>query len=231
MKVVAILPALNEEDSIAAVVRELATFVARIVVVDNGSTDKTGEAAARAGASVVREPERGYGAACLAGVHAAKDADAFLFMDADGSDNPADAPRLLQALTDDVGIVLGVRTRALREKGSMTTVQTFGNWFAPFLLRRLSRARYSDLPPFKLVRRDVFASLNVTDRRHGFTVQLLLKAHTKGIRVAEVPVQCRARQAGVSKVSGTLSGSVRAGVKILSTVATHVVSEAIRSTL
>jgi glycosyltransferase involved in cell wall biosynthesis len=225
MRVVAILPALNEESSIGAIVRELAPIVSRIVVVDNGSTDQTRAVAEQAGATVVYEPERGYGAACLAGVLAAHDADAFLFMDADGSDDPADASRLLKALTPDVGIVLGVRAPALREKNSMTPVQTFGNWFAPFLLRRLSRARYSDLPPFKLVRRDVFASLNVTDRRHGFTIQLLLRAHSMGVRVAEVPVQCRARRGGVSKVSGTLSGSVQAGIKILTTVARHVVSE------
>jgi glycosyltransferase involved in cell wall biosynthesis len=193
--------------------------------VDNGSSDQTRDVAERAGATVVREPERGYGAACLAGVHAAQDADAFLFMDADGSDAPADAPKLLGAMTSDVGIVLGVRPVNLREKGSMTRVQTFGNWLAPFLLRSLSRAHYTDLPPFKLVRREVFAALNVTDRRHGFTVQLLLKAHRQGVRVVEVPVQCLARKSGVSKVSGTLSGSIRAGVKILTTVTRHVVSE------
>jgi glycosyltransferase involved in cell wall biosynthesis len=225
MRVVAILPALNEEASIGAVVRDLTTLVERVIVVDNGSTDDTRGVAERAGATVVREPERGYGAACLAGVDAAHDADAFLFMDADGSDDPADAPKLIRALTDDTGIVLGVRPRHLREKGSMTRVQTFGNWFAPFLLRNLSKARYTDLPPFKLVRRDVFTALNVTDRRHGFTVQLLLKAHRKGVRVVEVPVQCLARKGGVSKVSGTLSGSARAGVKILATVTKHVISE------
>jgi glycosyltransferase involved in cell wall biosynthesis len=225
MQIVAILPALNEQETVAPVVAGLLAHVARVIVVDNGSTDATAERAREAGATVVYQSERGYGAACLAGAEAAKDADALLFMDADGSDDPDDVPRVVAALTEDVGIVLGVRPAHLREPGAMTSVQEFGNWFAPFLLRRLSRARYSDLPPFKLVRRSTFESLGIRDRQHGFTIQLLLRAHSQGVRVQEVPVNCRARRGGVSKVSGTVVGSLRAGTKILTTVATHVVRE------
>ncbi len=224
-KVVAVIPALNEAACIGGVVRGVLPYVDHVVVVDNGSSDETSAVAKEASAIVVRQPERGYGAACLAGVEQARSlgADIVLFMDGDGSDDPADAPRLLHELrVTGAGLVLGVRDKAQREPGAMTPVQAFGNWFAPWLLRHLGRAECSDLPPFKAVRMPTLTALNVSDRRHGFTVELLLRAHSQNVRVREVLVKSRARRGGESKVSGTVVGSARAAVKILYTVGKHV---------
>jgi glycosyltransferase involved in cell wall biosynthesis len=173
--VVAVVPALNEELCIGAVVRGIAPFVQCTVVVDNGSSDATAEVARDAGAVVIAQPQRGYGAACLAGIAKARElgATVVLFMDGDGSDDPADAPALLCELHDArIGVVLGVRNRATMEAGAMSPVQYFGNWLAPFLLRHLGRTPYSDLPPFKAVRMSTLTKLDVRDRGHGFTVEL-----------------------------------------------------------
>jgi glycosyltransferase involved in cell wall biosynthesis len=223
--VVAVIPALNEEGCIGNVVKGIIPFVDRVVVVDNGSTDSTAQVARDAGAVVASEPQRGYGAACLAGMAEARrlGATVVLFMDGDGSDDPADATRLLAELDNPaVAVVLGVRDRQTMEVGAMAPVQQFGNWLAPFLLRHLGRTPYSDLPPFKAVRMSTLQQLNIQDRGHGFTVELLLRAHIKKVGVREVPARCLARRAGTSKVSGSIVGSARAGVKILSTVARHV---------
>lgn len=220
----AVVPALDEEESIGGVVRELTPRVDAVVVVDNGSRDGTAEAARAAGAVVVGEGERGYGAACLAGVTKARElgASILLFLDGDGSDDPAQAPELLAPILEGAAdLVLGVRARARTEDGAMTDVQRFGNWFAPRVMRVLTGARYSDMPPYKAITAEAFASLALRDRRHGFTVELLLGAHDRRLRVVEVPVRCRRRRAGVSKVSGTLVGASRAAVKILSTIANH----------
>ncbi len=221
---VAIVPVLDEEATIATTVRGLVPLVDRVLVVDNGSTDRTAAIAAQAGATVVAEPRRGYGRACLAGMaHAAKlGADVVLFADGDGSDDPADAARLLAELDrTGVELVLGVRTRALAEEGSMTPVQRFGNWLAPALIRVALGARYHDMPPLKACRRGALDALGLTDTTYGFTIELLIKAHRARLRVIELPVRCRRRQGGQSKVSGTLRGSTRAAAKILWTVATH----------
>jgi glycosyltransferase involved in cell wall biosynthesis len=223
--VVAVIPALNEAGCIGAVVAGIAPYVTQVVVVDNGSTDGTAAVAQAAGAVVVAEPQRGYGAACLKGIARARELSAavVLFMDGDGSDDPADAPRLLAALENTgAAVVLGVRNRETMEPGAMAPVQQFGNWLAPFLLRHLGRTPYSDLPPFKAVRMATLEQLNIQDRGHGFTVELLLRAHVEQVGVRELPVRCLARRAGTSKVSGSIVGSARAGVKILSTVGQHV---------
>jgi glycosyltransferase involved in cell wall biosynthesis len=221
---VAIVPALDEEDTIAETVRGLVPVVDRVLVVDNGSTDETSRVAREAGAEVVTEPRRGYGRACLAGMAraAALGASVVLFADGDGSDHPGDAARLLAALARDGGdLVLGVRTRALAEPGSMTPVQRFGNWLAPALIRVLLGADYHDMPPLKACRRDALDALGLTDTTYGFTIELLIKAHRARLRVSEIPVRCRRRLGGESKVSGTLRGSARAAGKILWTVAVH----------
>ena len=224
MLAVAVLPALDEEGSVARVVRELAPLVDRVVVVDNGSRDRTARIAQEAGADVVVEPERGYGAACLAGVGRARalGAEVLLFLDADGSDDPAEAPRLLAPVrAGEVDLVLGVRPPHVAEPGALTPVQRFGNWLAPLAMRLATGARYRDMPPYKAIRLDAFDRLDVRERGHGFTIELLLGAHAARLRVREIDVRCRVRQAGVSKVSGTVVGSARAGARILGTIARH----------
>jgi glycosyltransferase involved in cell wall biosynthesis len=221
---VAVVPALDEEGNVTDVVRGIAPHVDAVVVCDNGSRDRTADRARAAGAHVVVEPERGYGAACLAAVAAARRAGAtiVLFLDGDGSDDPDDAPRLLAALRSGrADLALGVRTRATIEPGAMTPVQRFGNWFAPLAMRVLTGARYRDMPPFKAIRMSTLDALRVGDRGHGYTIELLLAAHRRGVSTEEMPVKCRRRRSGTSKVSGTVRGSARAAVKILATIARY----------
>jgi len=223
-RTVAIVPALDEEVTITDTVTGLLPHVDRVVVVDNGSRDRTAERAVAAGADVVSEPTRGYGRACLAGLARARalSAEVVLFADGDGSDDPADAARLLaERARTGAALVLGVREPHLREPGAMTGAQRFGNWLAPFLLRRLLGAPFHDMPPLKACDAHALDRLALRDTGHGFTIELLIKAHRAGLDVREVPVRCRRRAGGESKVSGTLRGSVRAGVKIVSTVLVH----------
>jgi glycosyltransferase involved in cell wall biosynthesis len=222
--IVAVLPALDEEGSVGDVVRALRPHVDRVVVVDNGSRDATSAVAAGAGAHVVLERERGYGAACLRGVAEARSIGArtLLFLDADGSEDPSEAPRVLTPLgRGEADLVVGVRSEV--EPGAMTGVQRFGNWFAPFLMRAMFGAPFHDLSPFKAIDLVALDRLELRDRRHGFTIELMLRAHALGLRIREVPVRCRRRRAGVSKVSGTVVGASRAAVKIVTSIARHAV--------
>ncbi len=224
----AILPMLNEEGNVREVVGGIRPFVDTVIVVDNGSDDATAEVAAREGATVVSEPRRGYGQACHAGIAHARSlgADVVLFLDGDGSDDPSDAPSLLApVVSGDVDLALGYREASRVEPGAMTTVQRFGNWLSPLLMRIGIGARYRDMPPFKAARLAAIDSLDLGDRTYGFTIELLIKAHTRGLRVVEVPVGCRVRRRGVSKVSGTFRGATRAGVVIVSTIARHASAE------
>lgn len=228
MKVVAVIPALNEEATVGEVVTSTRAHADAVIVVDNGSQDRTAERARDAGAEVVFQCERGYGAACLAGIERARalGAQVLLFLDADGSEDPAEAPALLgPILGGQADLVLGVRARELREPGAMAPLQRFGNWFGPSVMRLLFGAPYVDMPPFKAIRRDRLDTLELCDRGHGFTIELLLKAHAQGLRVVQHPVRCVARKAGRSKVSGTVVGSARAAVKILTTIARHGVAQ------
>lgn len=227
-RVVAVVPTLDEEQCIAEVVTGIAPYVHTVIVVDNGSADATASRAREAGADVVSEPRRGYGRACLAGLARGRalGADIVLFLDGDGSDDPADAPRLLRPVVDgEVDIALGTRQAGLREEGAMTPVQRFGNWLAPLLMRLILRATYHDMPPFKACSMEALEALALTDTGHGFTIELLVKAHARGLAVVEIPVRCRARRGGVSKVSGNLRGASRAAVKIVSTIARHAARE------
>ncbi len=215
---VAVIPALNEEGSVADAVRGVRRHVDCVIVVDNGSRDRTAERAEEAGAEVVSHSVKGYGAACLAGIERAKErgATALLFLDADGSEDPDEAPLLLVPIkSGEADLALGVRTPETTAEGAMTSPQRFGNWLGPTLMRRLIGARYSDMPPFKAIRADALDRLTLRDRAHGFTIELLLEAHRHGLRVVEKIVHCRPRAAGESKVSGTFSGSVRAGTRII----------------
>jgi len=221
MKVVAVLPALDEEETIGAVVGGLVAAGIEAVVVDNGSRDRTALRAREAGARVKEQRERGYGAACLAGIEEARElgAEIVLFLDADGSDDPADATKLLAPIiAGEADLCLGVRPGHLVERGAMAPAQRFGNWLAPRVMRVVTGARYSDMPPFKAISMSELSRLALTDRTYGFTIELLLRAHRERLRVREVPVRCHARRGGQSKVSGTLRGTVGASYKIIKTI-------------
>jgi glycosyltransferase involved in cell wall biosynthesis len=223
-RIVAIIPALDEEDAIGAVVRGIAGHVDVVIVVDNGSTDRTAAVAASAGADVVAEPRRGYGRACLAGIARARElgASIVVFLDADGSDDPSDAPGVIGPVAAGrADLTLGVRTGARVEPGAMTGVQRFGNWLAPLLIRASVGARYDDMPPFKACSAAALDRLRLSDVGHGFTIELLMRAHEEGLRVEQIPVACRVRRGGESKVSGTLRGASRAAVKIVTTIGRH----------
>ena len=227
-KVVAVVPALDEEGSIGDVVRGVTPFVDAVVVVDNGSRDRTAERARDAGAVVEIERRRGYGAACLAGVRRARSLGAgiVLFLDGDGSDDPSDAPRLIDPVRrGEVDLALGVRTARSTEPGAMAPVQRFGNWLAPRLMRVAVGARYGDMPPFKAVSMDALDRLDLCDEGMGYIIEMLLKAHTMGVRVREVEVACRARRSGRSKISGTVRGTLRASAKITSAILRHALAQ------
>jgi glycosyltransferase involved in cell wall biosynthesis len=230
--IAAVIPALEEEGTIGDVVTGIRDHVDVAIVVDNGSRDGTAAVARAAGADVVREPQRGYGAACLAGVARARalGASVVLFLDADGSDDPEDAPRLLEPVVNGGNdLALGIRTRASTEPGAMMPVQRFGNWLAPLLMRVAVGARYRDMPPFKAIRMDALDRLALRDAGMGYIIEMLLKAHAQELRVIEIEVKCRARRAGASKVSGTLRGTVRASLKITSSIARHALSQWFRT--
>jgi glycosyltransferase involved in cell wall biosynthesis len=222
-----VIPALDEERALPGVLAALPRAgegfrVRRIVVVDNGSRDRTAAVARAAGAVVVAEPRRGYGAACLAGLGhlRAEPAELVAFLDADQSDDPAELPALLAPLVAGrAELVIGSRAPGLREPGALTATQRFGNALATLLLRLLFGARFSDLGPFRAVRREALDRLGMRDRDYGWTVEMQARAARAGLRCVEVPVRCRRRRLGRSKVAGTLRGAIGAGWKILFTIA------------
>jgi len=221
----AIIPALDEESSIGLVLAALPPgLIRRVVVVDNGSIDATAAVARSHGALVAREPRRGYGAACLRGIEAiAKDPpDVVLFLDADLSDDPAEAGEVLRPiLNGSADLVVGSRTLGKREPGALAPHARFGNWLATRLLRVLYGARYTDLGPFRAIRYEALRALGMADRNYGWTIEMQVKAARAGLRHAEVPVRYR-RRMGRSKISGTLKGSAMAAVKILGTIGAEV---------
>ena len=218
-----IIPALNEEDAIAKVIQDIPKdIVEEVIVVDNGSNDKTVEFAERAGATVLTESLRGYGAACLKGIKYVKenypDTPIIVFLDADYSDHPEELPQVIAPiLQDDVDMVIGSRALGESEKGSLTPVQAFGNWLSAVLLRIIYRAHFTDLGPFRAIKLDKLLELNMQDKNYGWTVEMQVKAAKKKLKFTEVPVKYRNR-IGTSKVSGTVKGSILAGYKILLTI-------------
>ena len=215
--VAVIIPALNEEEAIGEVIRQIdRSLVDWVVVGDNGSSDGTAEMATDAGAMVVRENRRGYGSACLKAIAAVPEAEVLVFLDADGGDDPREISLLLEALfSGETEVVIGSRVGVRAEKGSLTPIQKFGNNLTCTLVRWLWGVRYTDLGPFRTLRRSTYDQLNMQDPDFGWTIELQVKAAQAGLAVIEVPVTYRNRQAGESKVSGTILGSWRAGKRIL----------------
>lgn len=211
----AVIPALDEERAIGAVVGDAPDFLAETIVVDNGSRDATAAAAAAAGARVVVEPRRGYGRACKAGIAAALPCDIILFMDADGADDPADAAAIIAPIAAGrADLVIGSRMIGRVEKGALTLPQRWGNALACTLIKTFWGARFTDLGPFRAIRTDALARLTMDDEAFGWTVEMQARAAKLGLRALEVPTAYR-RRVGRSKISGTLSGVVRAGATIL----------------
>jgi glycosyltransferase involved in cell wall biosynthesis len=216
-----IIPALNEEEPIASVVREVAAtkIPAEIIVVDNGSTDRTAERAVEAGARVVKAP-RGYGRACTAGIATlGPECDIVVFLDGDGSD----CPQFMNQLVDPIvagthDFVIGSRTRGKREPGSMNFQQLFAGRFAGWLLSMLYGVRYTDMCPFRAIRHAALERLSMKEKTYGWNIEMQMKAARAGLRILEIPVNHRRRAGGVSKVSGTLRGTFVAGARILTTL-------------
>jgi glycosyltransferase involved in cell wall biosynthesis len=205
-----VIPALDEEAAIEAVVRHIPALVHEVVVVDNGSTDRTAERARSAGATVVREPRRGYGRACLAGLRMTADADVIVFLDADFSDYPEDLTDLVQPILDDrADFTLGARPSAARPPHAR-----LGTALCVALINRLWGGRYTDLGPFRAIRRPALDRLQMDDQTWGWTIEMQVKALEAGLRIVEVPVRQRDR-IGQSKISGTLMGSARAARRML----------------
>jgi glycosyltransferase involved in cell wall biosynthesis len=223
MHVTIIIPAFNEEATIADVVTGVSKKIAeQIIVVDNASTDATAELAHTAGAQVVHEPNKGYGAACFAGFRAAYEADVLVFMDGDGVVNPDQIQSLLDPIsTDEADLVLGSRTRGQREPGALLIHARFGNWLASQLMRWLYGLRVTDLGPFRAIRANVLRELDMQEMTFGWPTEMMVKAAKRGYRVVEVPVDYYRRAGGVSKISGTLRGTILAGYYIIGTTVKH----------
>jgi glycosyltransferase involved in cell wall biosynthesis len=216
-----IIPALNEAESIGLVLNGLPSgLFSQIIVVDNGSDDGTSEVAQAAGAQVVREPRRGYGQACQAGLaRLAPEIRAVAFMDADLSDDPTDLKRLVRLFEEGKwDMIIGSRVLGNPEPGSLTPLQRFGNWLTTLLIRKIWHVSFTDLGPMRLLSRQALHRLDLVDRDFGWNVEMQAKAARLRLRVTEVPVKCFRRRLGKSKISRTLRGSLRAGTKILLTV-------------
>jgi glycosyltransferase involved in cell wall biosynthesis len=216
-----IIPALNEAESIGLVLNRLPRrLFCQVIVVDNGSDDGTAQVAQAAGAEVVREPRRGYGQACQAGLaHLAPQVHAVAFMDADLSDDPADLAQLVRRFEDEEwDMVIGSRVLGSPQPGSLTPLQRFGNWLTTLLIRKLWHVSFTDLGPLRILSRQALNRLNLQDRDFGWNVEMQAKAASLRLRVTEAPVKYFRRRLGESKVSGTFRGSMCAGAKILLTV-------------
>ena len=220
-----VIPALNEEASLPLVLADLPRTVRRVVVADNGSADGTARVAREGGAEVVAAPRRGYGSACLAGlVHLRRTGPPgiVVFVDADYSDHPDELPALVAPLlAGEADLVIGSRVLGHRERGALLPQARAGNLVACLLIRLFYSHRFTDLGPFRAIRWDALERLEMADPNFGWTAEMQVKAVRRGLRCAEVPVSYR-RRTGVSKITGTVSGTVRAGYKILWTVARHI---------
>lgn len=219
-----IIPVLNEQNAVGRVIDEIPeSWIRRVIVVDNGSTDDTPAVARDRGAVVLHEPRKGYGSACLRGMdHIADQSDTLpdivVFLDGDHSDFPEQLPDLVRKISkEDFDLVIGSRALGQKEKGAMTVQQVFGNWLATFLIRIFYGVEYTDLGPFRAIKYDRLLAINMQDRNYGWTVEMQLKAAKLKMKTTEVPVNYR-RRIGVSKISGTIKGTILAGHKIITTI-------------
>ena len=215
-----IIPAYNEEESIGKVIAEIPEIVSEIIVVDNNSTDSTSEVAKKTGATVLFQHNTGYGNACLKGMEYIFEEktkpDIVVFLDGDYSDYPSELTKIVAPiLEDDIDFVVGARVKKLREVGSMTFPQRFGNQLATKLMTLFFSSKFTDLGPFRAIKYEKLLALNMEDKTYGWTVEMQLKVLKKKFIYVEVPVNYKNR-IGVSKVSGTLKGAIFAGIKILS---------------
>ncbi len=220
-----IIPAHNEEKSIAKVIQDLPSTVDEIVVVSNNSSDETVDVAKKAGATVLTEKKRGYGYACLKGISYIKSQtikpDIIVFLDGDYSDYPKELNKLIAPIINEhFDFVVGARSKKLREKGSMTIPQIFGNWLATSLMAFFFNSKFTDLGPFRAIKYNKLIDLNMEDKTYGWTVEMQLKALKRNYLYKEIHVKYRNR-IGVSKVSGTLKGTIFAGIKILYWIVKH----------
>ncbi len=222
-----IIPAYNEAPSIGQVIGAIPRDVVdEIIVVDNASTDDTAAIARGAGATILHEPVRGYGKACLKGIAWCKEAQPapgiVVFMDGDFSDYPEEMPSLVEPIIKgEADLVIGSRSLGQRERGALTVQQIFGNWLATRLLKLLFKTRFTDLGPFRAIRFSTLLALDMRDPTYGWTVEMQVKAAKRGVPFREVPVRYRKR-IGTSKISGTLKGTVMAGYKILYTLVRYI---------
>ncbi|WP_299120171.1 glycosyltransferase family 2 protein [uncultured Winogradskyella sp.] len=218
-KIKVIIPAFNEEESIPLVIKDIPSTVDEVIVVSNNSTDNTEVNAKKAGATVLVEQRKGYGYACLKGMDYIAEQnekpDIVVFLDGDYSDYPEELTKIVQPIIEDnIDFVVGARTKTLREEGSMTKPQIFGNWLATSLMKLFFRSTFTDLGPFRAIKYEKLLNLKMEDKTYGWTVEMQLKALKQKLSYREIPVNYRNR-IGVSKVSGTIKGAIFAGVKIL----------------
>jgi glycosyltransferase involved in cell wall biosynthesis len=219
-RVALIIPTLNEEATIAAVVRSIPReIVSRVVVADGGSTDET-VARARAAGATVLDAGRGYGRACLRGAEAAEDADILVFMDGDGADDPRAIAMLVEPIArGNAHFVIGSRVRGEREPGSMAWHQVAAGMAAGWLIGRLYGVRYTDMCAFRAIRRDVLMALGMRELTYGWNLEMQMRVARAGLRIVELPVPYRCRAGGASKVAGNLRGTIRAGARIIAAFA------------
>lgn len=220
-RIAAVIPVLEEEVAIGPVVRAIPRdWVDEVIVVDGGSRDATVARAGEAGATVIAGVGRGYGRACRAGADAAAGAEIIVFLDGDGSDDPRHIPALVAPiLSGEADFVLGSRTRGHREAGSMSALQVFAGYAVGLMLWALYRARYTDMSPFRVIRRASLERLGLREMTFGWNLEMQARAARLGCRILELPVDCRRRLGGVSKVSGNAIGTVKASARILRTLA------------
>lgn len=217
-----VIPALNEEEPIGDVARAIAAtkLPREIIVVDNGSTDRTAERARAAGATVISEPHRGYGRACRAGVNVvSSECEVIVFLDGDGSDSPEFMSQLVQPIiahTHD--FVIGSRIRGEREPGSMNFSQIASGYLSGVILRLLYGVRFTDMSPFRAISPETLRQLGMREETYGWNLEMQMRAARAGLRVLEIPVSHRCRTGGQSKVSGTLRGTMVAGTRIIATL-------------
>lgn len=217
-----IIPAYNEEESIAKVVKAIPQeLVKEIIVANNNSSDNTSEEATKAGATVIDQKLPGYGNACLKGMQYIAESpekpDVIVFIDGDFSDYPEQMIDLVNKIKEGFDLVIGSRALGNKEKGSMTPPQVFGNWLSTFLIKLFYKYSYTDLGPFRAITYKALLELDMQDKNYGWTVEMQLKAVHKKMKIIEVPVDYKKR-IGTSKISGTVKGVIFAGIKIITTI-------------